>query len=709
MNHSKIVIIVFLLAGLLIPQFGVEKVPFKYPLSKKVDQVDDYFGVKVKDPYRWLEDTNSPETKAWVLEQKNLTDNYLAGIEFKETFKKRLTEISNYEKYSRPYKAGEYYIFAKNSGLQDQYIVYIQKGLDGEANILLDPNTFSTDGSSILAGFSFSNDQKYVSYAISSGGSDWRDYFVMETESRKKLPDQIRWVRMYQLSWYKDGFFYIRYDEPKGVDKLNAKTESEKIFYHKVGTLQSEDKLIYQDNTNPQMGFFTLVSENEKYLIIIGSVGSAANNFLYYKNLETNSAVIPLIDKPLALFSPRAEDNDRFLVITNYEAPNCKLVLIDPLHPGKENWQVIIPESKNRMEYASYVGGKLIVSYLKDAKTAISVYEPGGQKLYDLTLPGIGTAGGFGGKKKDNEVFYTFSSFTTPPTIYRYNIKENKSELYRKTVAKFDPDKFEAIQVFYESKDKTRVPMFIVYKKGLPLNGQNPAILSGYGGLSISMRPSFNTNIIPLLENGGVYAMACLRGGGEYGEEWHRAGMLAKKQNVFDDFIAAAEYLIAKGYTSANKLAASGGSNGGLLVAAVINQRPDLFQVAFPEKAVLDMLRYQKFGIAWYWTKEFGSSENSEQFKYLYAYSPLHNIKEGIPYPATLVETADHDDRVFPAHSFKYIATMQEKYQGKNPILLRIEINVGHGTGSTPTKIIDRYADMYSFMFYNMGITPVFK
>jgi prolyl oligopeptidase len=426
--------------------------------------------------------------------------------------------------------------------------------------------------------------------------------------------------------------------------------------------------------------------------------------------LETGSAVIPLVDKPIqAHFFFISEKDDRFLVMTDYEAPNFKLVLIDPKDTQKENWKVIIPESKDKMDSVSYVGGKLIVSYLKDANTAVSVFEPSGRKLYDISLPGIGTADGFDGKEKDNEVFYTFSSFTAPPTIYRYLVKENKSELFRKANVKFDPDKFQTIEVFYESKDKTRVPMFLVHKKDLVLNGQNPTLLYAYGGFNSSMQPYFSASIIPLLESGGVYAMACLRGGGEYGEEWHRAAMFEKKQNVFDDYIAAAEYLIAKGYTSANKLAAYGASNGGLLVGAVINQRPDLFQVAFPAVGVLDMLRYQKFTIGWAWAGEYGSSDKPEQFKYLLAYSPLHNIKEEIAYPATMVETADHDDRVFPAHSFKYIATMQEKYKGNNPILLRVETKVGHGTGSTTSKNIERYTDMYSFMFYNMGLTPKFK
>lgn len=709
MIHFKKLTIVFAIVGVCSLLFCAEQAPLKYPVSKKINQVDDYHGVKVNDPYRWLEDVNSKATAKWVTAQKKLTDNYLEKIPFREKIKARLTEISNYEKYSRTSKHGEYYTFWKNTGLQDQSVVYIQKGLAGEAKVLLDPNSFSKDGSITLTAVTFSNDQKYVGYEVSQGGSDWREYFVMETESGKKLSDHIQWAKFSEMSWYKDGFFYSRYDEPKEADKLKAKIEFQKIFYHKVGTLQSEDKLIYSNNTNPQLGFGAEVTDNEKYLVITAWEGSATHNFLYYKNLETDSAVIPLVDKPLAQLAFVEEIDDRFLVMTDYEAPNFKLVLMDPQAPQKENWKVIIPESKDKMDDVSYVGGKLIVSYLKDANTVVSVFEPGGQKLYDIALPGIGTVFGFNGKKEDNEVFYSFFSFTTPPTTFLYLIKENKSEPFRKANVKFDPDKFVTTQVFYESKDKTRVPMFIVHKKGLELNGQNPAYLYGYGGFNASMQPYFSWTIIPLLESGGVFAMVCLRGGGEYGEEWHRAAMFEKKQNVFDDYIAAAEYLIAKGYTSAKKLAAYGASNGGLLVAAVINQRPDLFQVAFPDVGVLDMLRYHKFTIGWAWAGEYGSSENPEQFKYLLAYSPLHNIKEGIAYPATMVETADHDDRVFPAHSFKYIAAMQEKYKGKNPILLRVETKVGHGTGSTTTKTIERYTDMYSFMFYNMGITPVFK
>jgi prolyl oligopeptidase len=705
MNQFKKAIIVFVLTGLCVPLISAEKTPLKYPASKKIAQVDDYFGVKVNDPYRWLEDGNSPETADWVTAQKKFTESYLATIPFREKFRTRLTGISNYEKYSNAAKEGEYYTFRKNTGLQDQSVVYIQKGLQGEAKILLDPNALSV----ILTDTAFSKDQKYFSYGISPGGSDWREFFVMETATGKKLADHVQWAKFSEMSWYKDGFFYSRYDEPPAADRLKAKVEFQKLFYHKLGTSQAEDKLTFSDPGNPELGFGGEVTEDEKYLVITGWVGSANHNFLYYKDLAAATAVIPLIDKPLGQFVFIAEDAGRFLVLTDFQAPNFKLILIDPLQPQKENWKTIIPEAKDKMDDVSYVGGRLIVSYLKDANSVVSVHAASGLKLYDIALPGIGTAYGFSGKKNDNEVFYTFTSFTFPPAIYRYMVEENRSELFRKADVKFDPDKFQTTQVFYESKDKTRIPLFIVHKKGLELDGRNPTMLYGYGGFNSAMQPYFRASLIPLLECGGVYAMACLRGGSEYGEEWHRAAMFEKKQNVFDDFIAAAEYLMAKGYTSLQKLAVYGASNGGLLVAAVINQRPELFQVAFPEVGVLDMLRYHKFTIGWAWTGEYGSSEKPEQFKYLYAYSPLHNIREGVPYPATLVETADHDDRVFPAHSFKYIAAMQEKYKGKNPILLRVETKVGHGTGSTTSKTIERYTDMYSFMFYNMGIEPEFK
>jgi prolyl oligopeptidase len=702
MNQFKKVFIALVMADLFLLMLGVEKISLKYPITKKTDQIDDYFGVPVADPYRWLEDVNVPETVAWVTAQKTLSENYLAAIPWRENFRARLTEISNYEKYSNAAKEGEYYTYRKNTGLQEQSVVYIQKGMDGEARVLLDPNAQAI----ILADTAFSRDQKYFGFGVSPGGSDWREYFVIETETGKKLPDHVRWAKFSEMSWYKDGFFYSRYDEPKEADMLKAKVEFQKLFYHKLGAPQSDDQLIFSDNGNPELGFSGEVTDSEKFLVISGWVGSANHNFLYGKDLEAGSEVIPLVDKPLGQFVFAGEADEGLLVMTDFQAPNFRLILIDPQNPQVENWKTIIPEAREKMDDVSFVGGRLIVSYLKDANSQVCVYAADGKKLYDVVLPGIGAAYGFSGKKTDNEVFYTFTSLTHPPAIYRYLVKENRSELFRKSAVKFDSERFITSQVFYESKDKTRIPLFIVHKKGLKLDGRNPTLLYGYGGFNSAMQPYFKASLIPLLESGGVYAMACLRGGSEYGEDWHRAAMFEKKQNVFDDFIAAAEYLIGKGYTSIQKLAVHGASNGGLLVAAVINQRPELFQVAFPEVGVLDMLRYHKFTIGWAWAGEYGSSDKPEQFKYLYAYSPLHNIREGAAYPATMVLTADHDDRVFPAHSFKYVAALQEKYKGKNPILLRVESQVGHDTGSTTSKTIERYADMYSFMFFNMGIVP---
>jgi prolyl oligopeptidase len=707
-KNTKMIVFCLVLGLFIFVSTGAQEPPIKYPVTKKVDQVDDYFGTKVEDPYRWLEEMNSPETRQWINAQVEVTEKYLSSIEFRPRLKARFTELWNYEKYSRPSKEGEYYVFSKNDGLQEQDVVYMQKGPEGKPEVLLDPNTFSKDGSVSLAGMSFSKDNKYLSYGISRGGSDWREYYVMEVKSREKMSDHIQWVKFSTSSWYKDGFFYSRYNEPpKDANKLKIKVQDQKIYYHKQGTPQSEDKLIFQDSRNPQRIYIGSTTDDEKYLLITVLEGSADHNLFYYKNLEKDSPVTPVIDKPIGHFNVVDETSGKFLLVTDYEAPNYKLVLIDPEKPQKEHWETIIPESTDKLDFVSYVGGRLIASYLKDANTRVSVFDVKGKKLYDVQLPGIGTAWGFAGKREDNEVFYTFTSFTTPAAIYRYNIKENKSELFRKSNAKFNAEAYETRQVFYESKDKTRVPLFIVHKKGLPMSGQNPTMLYGYGGFNVPIRPSFRISIIPLLENGGVYAVACLRGGDEYGEKWHRAGMLEKKQNVFDDFIAAAEYLVRTGYTSPQKLAIMGASNGGLLVGAVMNQRPDLFKVAIPDVGVMDMLRFHKFTIGWAWVGEYGSSENPEQFKYLYKYSPLHNIKAGVEYPATLVNTADHDDRVFPAHSFKYIATLQEKYKGKNPVLIRIETQVGHGAGTATSKSIQLYTDIYSFMFYNMNIKPI--
>jgi len=678
----------------------------KYPVSKKIEHIDEYHGTKVADPYRWLEDNNSVETSVWVEEQNKVTQAYLAQIPYRDKIKKRLTDLWNYEKYSAPSKIGSHYVFSKNDGLQEQSVIYIQEGLNGKPEILLDPNKLSNDGSVSLGGTFFSKDYKYMSYGVSEGGSDWREFYVMDIKTKQLTSDVIKFSKFSGNAWYKDGFFYARYDEPKAGEALKQKNEFQKLYYHKIGTDQNEDKLILEDKENPKRGFGAGVTDDEKYLIISVWEGSASENMLWFKPLETDEAVVKLINKPNANYNFIDNFGDKFLVLTNLNAPNNKVVLIDLKNPNKENWETLIPETNMVIQSVSHIGGKLIVTHMKDATSVVSVFNMDGTYLYDIKLPGIGTVSGFRGKHDDQETFYTFTSFTYPPTIYKYDVKNNKSTMFRKANVKFNPDGFETKQIFYESKDGTKIPLFIVHKKGLKLNGNNPAWLYAYGGFNASMQPGFSVGRIPLLENGVVYAMACLRGGGEYGKIWHQAGMLNKKQNVFDDFIAGAEWLIKNKYTNSSKLAIQGGSNGGLLVGAVINQRPELYKVAFPQVGVMDMLRFHKFTIGWAWVPEYGSSDIPDQFKYLYAYSPIHNIKKGTDYPATLVTTADHDDRVVPAHSFKYTAALQEINSGVNPTLIRIETKVGHGAGTSTSKSIELLTDMYSFMFFNTGIKP---
>ncbi len=683
----------------------------KYPRAKKVNVVDDYFGTKVADPYRWMEDINSPEVKKWIEAEKKLTEEYFSKIPFRDRIRKRLRELWNYEKYSAPQKIGDdYYVFSRNSGLQEQSVVYVQKGLSGKPEVLLDPNKFSRDNSVLLAGLSFSHDLKYFSYAISRGGSDWREFFVVDFRTKKPLSDHLRWIKFSPMAWFRDGFFYSRYPQPRKGETLKQANLNQKVYYHRVGTPQSQDVLVYEDPKHPRRGFSPYVTPDEKYLIISVWEGASTGNMLYYKDLtRKNSPIIKLIDKADAHYNFVGERDGKFLILTDLDAPNYRLVEVDLKRPSKENWKTLIPESKDKLEDVSYVGGKLIATYLKDANSVVKVFSPDGKYLYDIPLPGIGTVYGFYGKPEDKETFFVYTSFTYPPTIYRYDIEKNRVELFKKPRVKFNPEDYVAKEVFYTSKDGTRVPLFIVHRKGLKMDGKRPTLLYGYGGFNIAMRPSFRLTMLPLLENGGIYAMACIRGGGEYGEKWHRAGMLENKQNVFDDFIAAAEYLIKEGYTDSRHLAIFGGSNGGLLIGAVINQRPELFRVAVAAVGVMDMLRYQKFTIGWAWVSEYGSSDNPEQFKYLIKYSPLHNIKEGLPYPAVLVTTADHDDRVFPAHSFKYIATLQEKYKGPNPVLIRIETKAGHGGASGTTRLINYYTDVLSFIFYNMGVEPYAK
>lgn len=681
----------------------------QYPKSAKVGHTDNYFGNTIADPYRWLEDDNSPETAKWVEEQNKITFSYLDKIPYRQKLKDRLEKVFNYPKYSSPFRRGDNYFYFKNDGLQNQSVAYIQKGLDGKAEVLLDPNTFSTDGTSRLGAFSISKDGKYLGYGISQGGSDWQTYYVMEIATRKVLSERIEWVKVSGLSWQGDGFYYSRYDAPEKGKELSSKNENHKVYYHKVGTEQSQDELIYQDKDNPQRFHFAGATEDERFLILsISDRGKGKRgNALYVRDLSKGEKTFTPIIPEVGDDSFGIVDNvgDKFLIETNKNAPNSKVILFDPKNPDEKNWKDILSERPEPLDSVSSAGGKLFATYLKDVSSKVYVYDLNGKQENEVELPSIGSAGGFGGDRDDKSVFYTFTSFTFAPTIYRYDIDSKKTTLFRAPEIDFKASDYETKQVFYPSKDGTKVPMFIVHKKGLKLDGNNPVLLYGYGGFSVNLLPGFNPLLIPIFEQGGVYAVANLRGGNEYGEKWHEAGRKFNKQNVFDDFIYAAEYLIKEKYTSSEKLAIQGGSNGGLLVGAVMNQRPELFKVAIPQVGVMDMLRFQKFTIGWNWIPEYGSSEQDEaNFKNLYAYSPLHNLKE-TKYPATLVTTADHDDRVVPAHSFKYAATLQEKQQGANPVLIRINVKSGHGASST-SKRIEETADIYSFIFYNLGVTP---
>jgi len=679
----------------------------QYPKTAKVNHTDTYFGTTIPDPYRWLENDASPETTKWVEEQNKVTFEYLEKIPYRQKVKDRLEKLFNYPKYSSPFRRGDSYFFFKNDGLQNQSVAYIQKGLDGKAEVLLDPNTFSTDGTSRLGAFSVSKDGKYLAYGISQGGSDWQTYYVMDIASKKVLPDTIEWVKVSGLSWQADGFYYSRYDAPEKGKELSSKNENHKVYYHKVGTPQSQDELLYQDKDNPQRFHFAYTTEDERFLILsISDRGKGKRgDALFFRDLSKGEKGFTPIIAEVGDDSFNLVDNvgDKFLIETNRHAPNNKVFLYDPKNPDEKNWKDILPEREQPLGSVSSAGGKLFATYLKDVTSRVSVYDLNGKLENEVELPSIGTVGGFGGEKEDKFVFYTFTSFTFAPTIYRYDIESKKTTLFRAPEIDFKATDYETKQVFYPSKDGTKVPMFIVHKKGLKLDGTNPVLLYGYGGFSVNLLPGFNPLLIPIFEQGGVYAVANLRGGNEYGEKWHEAGRKFNKQNVFDDFISAAEYLIKEKYTSSEKLAIQGGSNGGLLVGAVMNQRPELFKVAIPQVGVMDMLRFQKFTIGWNWIPEYGSSEQDEaNFKNLYAYSPLHNLKE-TKYPATLVTTADHDDRVVPAHSFKYAATLQEKHQGTNPVLIRINVKSGHGASST-SKRIEETADIYSFIFYNLGI-----
>jgi prolyl oligopeptidase len=684
-----------------------------YPQTRKSDQVDTYHGTAVPDPYRWLEDDNSAETAAWVEAQNKVTFGYLERIPYRAALKTRLEALFNYPKYSAPSRKGEHFFFYKNDGLQNQPVLYIQKGLTGTPEVLIDPNTWSADGTSRLSPFVPSKDGRYAVVGVSRAGSDWQEYGVMEVATKTMLPDTLEWIKVSGAAWRGDGFFYSRYPAPAKGKELSSANENHQVYFHKAGTPQSADQLVFQDAANPQR-FHTLgTTEDERFAILdVSDRGKGKKgNAVFVRDLAKNEATFKPLIGTIGDDSFGVIDNvgDKLLVQTDKGAPNGRVVLIDPAHPEEANWKTILPERTEPLQGAGTAGGKLFVSYLKDVATVAEVHALDGTLENAIQFPGPGTAGGFGGERDDTFVFYTFTSFNVPPTIYRYDIATKKSSVFRAPeIPGFDASKFETKQVFYTSKDGTRVPMFLVFRKGLKLDGSNPTLLYGYGGFNITTSPGFSALRIALLEQGFVYASANLRGGGEYGEKWHEAGMKLMKQNVFDDFIAAAEWLIANKYTSTEKLAIQGGSNGGLLVGAVMNQRPDLFKAAVPQVGVMDMLRFHKFTIGWNWIADYGSSDNPEEFKALYAYSPLHNIKAGAKYPATLITTADHDDRVVPAHSFKYAATLQEKGSRETPLLIRIETKSGHGASST-TKQIESVADIYAFLFHNMGITPVFE
>ncbi|ATP57083.1 S9 family peptidase [Pedobacter ginsengisoli] len=681
-----------------------QKMAITYPETKKENIKDTYFGTVVTDPYRWLEDDRAEDTKAWVKAENAVTQKYMAQIPYRKTIKERLTKLMNYEKYSQPFKESDYTYFYKNTGLQNQSVLYRQKE-GGEPEVFLDPNTFSKDATTSLADVSFSKDGSLVAYQLSAGGSDWTSVVVMHAADKSIIGDTLIDVKFSGIAWQGNtGFYYSSYDKPKEGSQLSGLTEQHKLFFHKLETPQKEDQLVFGGAKTPRRYIGAGLTEDERYLII-SAANSTSGNELYIKDLsDANSAIIPVVDNFEQNHSIIDNIGSKLYIYTNLNAPNGRIVTVDAADPKPANWKDLIKETDNVLS-PSTGGGKLFANYIKDAVSMVLQYDMDGKLEHEIKLPGIGTAVGFGSKKKELELFYTFTSYVYPTTIFKYSVTTGKSELYKKPGIDFDPSKYESKQVFYTSKDGTKVPMIITYKKGIALNGKNPTVLYGYGGFNISLTPAFSTSIVVLLEQGGVYAVPNLRGGGEYGEKWHLAGTKLQKQNVFDDFIAAAEYLNSNKYTSKDYLAIMGGSNGGLLVGATMAQRPELFKVAFPAVGVMDMLRYHKFTAGAGWSYDYGTSEDSkEMFEYLHKYSPVHALKAGVKYPATLVTTADHDDRVVPAHSFKFAATLQAMQGGDAPVLISIQTNAGHGAGKPTDKAIEEIADKWAFLFYNMGL-----
>ncbi|MDB6020991.1 MAG: serine protease, family peptidase [Pedosphaera sp.] len=680
-----------------------------YPVTVKTNQVDDYHGTMVADPYRWLEDDNSEATKAWVAAENKVTFGFLDTIPERAAIKQRLTKLWNYERFGVPMKQGSRYFLTHNNGLQNQAELYTMTALDAEPTLLLDPNTLSADGTVSLAGYRISDDGNLMAYALARAGSDWEEIRVRDVNTGKDLPDEIQWVKFSSSSWLKDGkgFFYSRYDEPDKANVLKGVNYFHKLYYHQLGTPQSDDKLVYHRPDQKEWNIGGEVTDDGHYLIIHISQGTDTRNRVYYRDLQSpDSPVVELLNDFDAAYGFIDNVGTVFYFRTDLNAPRGKVIAIDITHPARADWREIIPQTADRLQSVSLVNDQLIADYLKDAHSAIKIFQRDGMPVREVDLPGLGTAGGFGGKRDYTETFYAFTSFTAPGAVYRYDLTTGKSTIFRQPKVPFNPDDYETKQVFYNSKDGTRVPMFITSKKGIKLDGNNPTCLYGYGGFDISITPSFSPSTLLWLEMGGVYAVANLRGGGEYGEEWHHAGMKLKKQNVFDDFIAAGEWLVANHYTRPAKLAIAGGSNGGLLVGACLTQRPDLFGAALPAVGVMDMLRFHKFTIGWAWASDYGSSENAEEFQALHAYSPLHNIKSGTKYPATLITTGDHDDRVVPAHSFKFAATLQSAQAGRKPVLIRIETRAGHGAGKPTTKQIEESADKWAFLVRELRMKP---
>ncbi len=697
------------LAALLLSSAAFAQAPLKtlpYPATKKVDTVTTYFGTKVSDPYRWLENDQAADTKAWVQEENKVTQNYLTQIPYRETIRKRLETLWNYEKYGAPFKEGKYTYFSKNTGLQSQSVLYRQVGATGQPEVFLDPNQFSKDGTTSLAGINFTKDGSLAAYQISEGGSDWRKVIVLRTGTKALVGDTLKDVKFSGLAWKgNDGFYYSSYAKPKAGSQLAGLTQIHQLFYHKLGTPQATDNLIFGGPKAPHRYIGAHLTEDQRFLVISGA-NTTTGNELYLQDLsKPGSAIVQVVDNDEHENTIIDNVGSRLYLFTNLHAPNNKVVTVDAAKPQPANWKDLIPETKNVLN-VSTGGGKIFAHYLKDATSLIEQYDLTGRKERAIELPAVGTAGGFETKKEEKEAYYTFTSYIYPPTIFRYDIATGKSTVFKKAGVQFDPSKYESKQVFYNSKDGTRIPMIITYKKGVAMTGKNPTLLYAYGGFNVSETPAFSTSNIVLLENGGIYAVPNLRGGGEYGEKWHLAGTKLHKQNVFDDYIAAAEYLIKNNYTSKDYLAISGASNGGLLIGATMAQRPDLCKVAFPAVGVMDMLRYNKFTAGAGWAYDYGTAEDSKvMFDYLYRYSPYHALKPA-SYPATLVTTADHDDRVVPAHSFKFASRLQESQQGAAPVLIRIETKAGHGAGRSTAQVINEQTDKWAFLFQNMGVTP---